>query len=96
MDLEDKHSLDIHAHEKLWNWSANAAREIFSDRVFRAGFEKNFFSFHSLRSGFLCSAILKAGSRSEVEAVLEHTALVAGWKVGGSAQLVYIKEALLA
>lgn len=58
-------------------------REIFADRAYKAGFDRGYFSFHSLRSGFLCSALLKAADRSEVEAALEHTALVAGWKVGG-------------
>ena len=46
-------------------------REIFVDRVEKAGFEPGLFSYHSLRSGFLCSALLKAGDRKEVEAILE-------------------------
>lgn len=85
IDLNEQSSLAQFAQEKLWHWKADAMREIFADRVYKAGFDKGYFSFHSLRSGFLCSALLKAADRLEVEAVLEHTALVAGWKVGGSA-----------
>lgn len=48
--------------EKLFHWSANGAREIFADRVKYAGFPPGLFSYHSLRSGFLCSALLKAGT----------------------------------
>lgn len=59
-------------------------RAIFSDRVRLAGYPKRLFSFHSLRSGFLCAALLKAGkSESAKKAVLEYCAYVAGWKVGG-------------
>lgn len=85
IDLNNQALLAKHAQEKLWHWNADAMREIFADRVYRAGFDKGYFSFHSLRSGFLCSALLKAADSLEVEAVLEHTAMVAGWKVGGSA-----------
>lgn len=81
--------------EKVWHWSANAAREIFSQRAYQAGYDEKFFSYHSLRAGFLCQSFIKAGSKHEAEAVLEHTALIAGWKVGGSAQLLYIKKALM-
>lgn len=95
--MEDLRDQGQHARgdEKLFHWTASAAREIFSDRVKNTGFPAGLFSYHSLRSGFLCSALLKAGSQKEREAVLEHTALVAGWKVGSSSQLVYIKEAFL-
>ena len=43
----------------------------------RAGIEKSFFCFHSLRSGFLASAYINGdGSQS----VIEQTAIIAGWK----------------
>jgi hypothetical protein len=81
--------------ERLFRWKASAAREIFSDRVLNAGFPPGLFSYHSLRSGFLCSALLKAGSQKERESILEYTAFVAGWKLGGDSQKVYIKEAFM-
>jgi hypothetical protein len=50
-------------------------------------------SFHSLRSGFICSAIAVAGSdNNTLVGVLEHCAFVAGWKPGQRAQLRYVKE----
>lgn len=82
-------------NEKLWHWSAESARELFKKRVRKAGFPNGMFSYHSLRSGFLCSALLNASCREEKEAILERTALVAGWKFGGRSQLLYIKEAFL-
>lgn len=54
-------------NKKLWHWSANAAREIFSARVFQTGYPRHFFSYHSLRAGFLCSALLKAASSEQVD-----------------------------
>jgi hypothetical protein len=47
--------------------------------------KKGIFLFTHFEQGFLCSALLKAADRQEVEAALEHTAFVAGWKVGGAA-----------
>ncbi|MBM3456379.1 MAG: hypothetical protein FJX80_14785 [Bacteroidetes bacterium] len=87
LQLEDLGTERINycSQQKLWHWSADGAREMFRDRAIMAGFEKGLFSFHSLRSGFLCSALLKAGSATELDAVLEHTAFIAGWKVGGAA-----------
>lgn len=87
--------MHVRRDEKLFHWTASAAREIFSDRVKKTGFPAGLFSFHSLRAGFLCSSLLKAGSQKEREAILEYTALVAGWKVGSSSQLIYIKEAFM-
>ena len=45
-----------------------------------AGYEKGYFSFHSLRSGFACSAFVTCG---RTNSVLEDTGFVGGWKVGG-------------
>jgi len=70
---------------KVWHWTSNAAREIFADRVFLSGYPKGFFSYHSLRAGFLCSALLKAANGDQVESILDHTAFVAGWKPKGNA-----------
>ena len=46
--------LSARGHEKVWHWTPGAAREIFSDRSTKAGFEKGLFSYHSPRAGFLC------------------------------------------
>ena len=52
-------------------------------------------AFHSLRAGFICSAIIKAGTdRQQVAAVLEHTAYVAGWTPLGRAQMHYVKDSV--
>ena len=59
------------------------------------------FSFHSLRCGFMCSALLKAGSNADaVKAILDNTyclpAFIAGWMDGWmpnqAAPLRYVKE----
>lgn len=65
----------------MWRWKTpGAAREIFQDRAMKAGFPRGMFGFHSLRAGFLCSAILKDGnSKESIEGIMEHTAIVAGW-----------------
>ena len=79
----------------LWNMSTDVMRERFKVRVISAGFPAKMFSFHSLRSGFLCSALLKAGSdKNALSAVLENTAFVAGWIPNRPAQLRYVKESV--
>ena len=80
----------------MWHWNPDSAREMFSKRASQAGFPDRMFSYHSLRAGFLCSALLKASSAEEVEGVLERTALVAGWRPRGASQLLYVKEAFKA
>jgi hypothetical protein len=53
------------------------------------------FSFHSLRSGYLCSAIIKAGtSEDAIATVLHLTGYVAGWVPCGKCQMGYVKEVL--
>jgi hypothetical protein len=47
--------------KKLWRWSKDSMRELLKDRLKRAGYPEDMFCFHSLRSGFICSALLKAG-----------------------------------
>lgn len=67
-------------------------REMFKTRAISAGFPEGLFSFHSLRAGFLCSAILKAGCNpEELKAILETTAHVAGWVPNQAAQMRYVK-----
>jgi hypothetical protein len=80
--------------QKVWPWGRDSMRELFKSRAMKAGFPANLFSFHSMRAGFLCSALLKAGTDSnQINAVLEHTGHIAGWKPGKAAQLRYVKEA---
>jgi hypothetical protein len=50
-------------------------------------------SFHSLRSGFICSAIITAGSNKEqLRAILEDCAMIAGWVPNQKAQMRYVKD----
>jgi hypothetical protein len=44
--------------KKLWPWSKDGMRQLFKKRASLAGFPYHIFSFHSLRSGFLCSSLL--------------------------------------
>jgi hypothetical protein len=77
---------------KLWRWNEMAVSMTFKSRSISSGFPKGLHSFHSLRAGFICSALLKAGSSKEsVAAVLETTAFVAGWAPGQRAQMRYVK-----
>jgi hypothetical protein len=48
---------------KLWRWSGNSMSHMIKARMEYTGYPnfKNF-AFHSFRSGFLCSAIIKAGN----------------------------------
>jgi hypothetical protein len=79
----------------LWRWNANSMREVFKKRAEYAGYPRGMLAFHSLRAGFICSAIIKAGTdRQQVAAVLEHTAYVAGWTPLGRAQMHYVKDSV--
>lgn len=77
----------------LFGLSEEALRERFKSAASKAGYPDGLLSFHSLRSGFLCSALIKSGTdESARTAVLEQTAFVAGWVPGGRAQIGYVKE----
>jgi hypothetical protein len=77
----------------LWRWNTGSIRELFKKRSEYAGYSTGLLSFHSLRAGFICTAIIQAGTnREQVAAVLEHTAYVAGWSPMGNAQTRYVKE----
>ena len=68
-------------------------RELFKSRALSASYPPKLFTFHSLRSGFICSALLKAGTNANaVKAILENTAFIAGWVPNQAAQLRYVKE----
>ena len=78
---------------KVWNLSLEAMRERLKMRLSQAGFPANVFSFHSFRSGFICSSLLLAGrDPAQQGSVLDHTAFVAGWVPYGRAQKRYIKS----
>ncbi len=74
-------------------WKEDAMSSRLRRSATQAGFPDRFFSMHSLRSGFLCSSIMFAGGKTQ-QAVLEQTAFIAVWAVGGQAQMRYVKPAL--
>ncbi|KAH7817009.1 uncharacterized protein MONOS_13223 [Monocercomonoides exilis] len=78
----------------LWKWDTENMRTRLKQRLEMAGFPPALFGFHSLRSGFLCSAVIKAGSDiKQRQAVLETCAFVAGWIPFSHAEMVYVKKA---
>lgn len=80
----------------LFPWSKNAMRERLKKRAVEAGYPKNLFAFHSLRAGFICSALMKAHMTAEVRtAIMETTAFIAGWQPGSRAQMRYVKRAAI-
>lgn len=85
---------------KLWRWNELAMSAAFKTACVLAGFEEALFSFHSLRAGFICSAIIAEAlrnnslSKEAQHAIEERTAYVAGWKAHGPAQQLYIKGAV--
>jgi hypothetical protein len=83
---------------KLWHWKTDAMSSMLTDRSVAAGYPPGFFSFHCLRSGFICTALLNnllSGNTNNV-GILENTAFIAGWAPGGSAQQRYVKDAAIA
>ena len=104
--LKDRHGLHLSTFnnwelgvedeaKSMWGWSKDAMREHFKKACVNAGYPRLLLSFHSLRSGFICTALLKANSDGIRDrlAILETTGFVAGWLVGGRAQLRYVKTA---
>ena len=90
--FQDWHWSQDMKDKKMWPWSKDSMRELFKSRAISAGFPAALFTFHSLRAGFICSALLKAGSDANaVQAVLENTAFIAGWAPHQAAQLRYVK-----
>ena len=78
---------------KIWNYTEDSLRERFKSRAVCAGYPRSLFSYHSLRSGFICSAIINAGTNpSNIEAVLENTAYVADWIPRSACQMRYVKD----
>jgi len=78
---------------KLFRYKKQTISNLFAKRAEEAGYPHRIFSFHSLRSGFLCSALAKAGTDdTKVKGVMEATAQVADWDVYGNSQQRYIKD----
>jgi hypothetical protein len=67
-------------------------RERFQLAAAVAGYDENYFGFHSLRSGFLCSAIVNATQTGKsVSEVIEETGIIGRWQKP-EVQRRYIKE----
>ncbi|KAH7822893.1 uncharacterized protein MONOS_7977 [Monocercomonoides exilis] len=80
-------------YQKLWNLRKGAMRVRLQKRASMAGYPERLFGFHSFRSGFMCSALMKGGKDTKQrESVIEATALVGNWMTGSPSQWDYIKE----
>ncbi|KAH7824353.1 uncharacterized protein MONOS_15918 [Monocercomonoides exilis] len=79
----------------VWPLSTESMRERFKRRAEAAGYTCHLFCFHSLRSGFICTALIAADKDDETQqAVMEKTAFVVGWQQCRLSQCTFIKEAL--
>lgn len=90
--LRNSLSTDPLQQKPLWHYTKETMRSCLQKRLEQCAFPKHVFTFHGLRSGFLTSCLLIAGTdpASRVS-VLELTGLVANWKIFGPAQLRYTK-----
>ena len=96
-EFKNWHNLhpDLDWNAQIWKGKVDTIGNMFRKRANQAGFPKNLFSFHSLRSGFLCSALLKGGLHN-VDHMFVQTAAIAQWKPNGRAQYRYWQECLKA
>ncbi|KAK2951489.1 hypothetical protein BLNAU_13646 [Blattamonas nauphoetae] len=86
----------IDLETRIWGCGTDAMRTQFQKRAFQAGFPINLFGFHSFRSGFISSAIIKAGEDPEARArVLEQCAIVAKWIPFSSTEMGYVKTSTI-
>ncbi|KAH7826718.1 uncharacterized protein MONOS_14816 [Monocercomonoides exilis] len=84
---------EVDLSEKLWPISSDCIREKHKMRAKNAGYPRSLFSFHSLRSGFICSALIKSKSDPQAQkAVLERTSLFSDWVPHRLVQMGYIKK----
>ncbi len=82
---------------KVWHWNDGTMYSTFKSAAEKAGYPHDLFCFHSLRAGFICSAIINCGSNGEARAAaLETTAFVAKWVPNSKAQLGYCNNVLSA
>ena len=82
----------VHAKQPLWPFSSDQCRHNFKRAAKWAGYDDTTLGFHSLRAGFMCTALIKHYTNpvTSVQSVLDITAIVADWKQGGAAQRRYI------
>ncbi|KAH7815747.1 uncharacterized protein MONOS_16045 [Monocercomonoides exilis] len=79
--------------ERVWGLRKGAMRVRIQKRAKQAGYPEKLFGFHSFRSGFLCSALLKIGdSPYKRESVLETASIIAKWKFGGPTEEKYLNR----
>ncbi|KAH7816076.1 uncharacterized protein MONOS_13507 [Monocercomonoides exilis] len=75
----------------LWGMRKGAMRARLQKRAKQAGYPEQMFGFHSFRSGFICSALLKIENNPELkENVLETAAYIANWKLGSPVEMQYV------
>lgn len=85
-------SVEVKRQSLFSGWKKASMSAAFRERSVQAGYKDSPFSFHSLRSGFICSALVKAGSDVErIRGVLEMTGFAGEWAPGSRAQLGYVK-----
>jgi hypothetical protein len=81
--------------QQLWGMSCTAMRTAIQSVSLRSGYPSGYFCYHSLRSGFVSSMVMKSGSSPDaVKACIENSGLVGGWVPGGKPHLKYFKESL--
>ncbi|KAH7817155.1 uncharacterized protein MONOS_13303 [Monocercomonoides exilis] len=89
----DKWELKELEEQFIWQLRKGAMRVRLKKRAVQAGYPDNLFGFHSFRSGFICSALLKAGENQEKrKQALEATAFVGNWILISKSQWEYVKE----
>ncbi|KAK2944625.1 hypothetical protein BLNAU_20484 [Blattamonas nauphoetae] len=79
--------------QHLWAGGTDAMTLAFQKRAFQAGFPLKHFGFHSLRSGFISSALINAGDDDQARArVLEQCAIIAKWVPFSATEMGYVKS----
>ncbi|KAH7815124.1 uncharacterized protein MONOS_3458 [Monocercomonoides exilis] len=83
--------------QKIWNWRRDSMSMRLRLRARAAGYPINLFSFHSFRSGFMCSALLATGLDAHSrDSTFTFTAAIAGWVPNSAVQQRYAKNAISA
>jgi len=80
-DFLKKQENEYLLESKIWDMSQGYIQEKFSSLAYMAGYPKNFFSMHDLRSGYLVAALIRAGviDPAKSRSAFETTAITAGW-----------------
>ncbi|KAH7827159.1 uncharacterized protein MONOS_16000 [Monocercomonoides exilis] len=80
---------------RLWDLNRDAMSQRLRRRAQDAGYPHDLFSFHSFRSGFMCSAILASGVDAHSrDSTYIFTAAIAGWIPNSKVQNRYSKPAI--